>query len=203
MSTLTPTPPPPTGAPGFVLRDEHGVHLRSARLTLRRFTAEDVALLVELDSDPEVVRWVGQTEPTTAHVIEARILPAVLAWYARHPSHGYWAAHETASGAFLGWFHYRPARVTPHDLELGYRLRRSAWGKGFATEGGRALVAHGFDVLHDPCVVAHAFRDNRASTRVMEKIGMVRVREEHEDGAAVDWYGIDEAQWRARLLRGA
>jgi RimJ/RimL family protein N-acetyltransferase len=177
--------------PGFLLTPEHVVHLRTERLVMRRFTRDDVDLLVELDSDPAVTRYVGLTEPTTPAVVEGRILPTFLGWYEKHPAHGYWATHETATGAFIGWFHYRPTKSAPHELELGYRLRRDAWGKGFATEGSRALIAHAFDVLHDPRVVAHAFRANRASTRVMEKVGMTFEREEIEQGQPADWYAID------------
>ena len=117
----------------------------------------------------------------------------MFGWYAKHPAHGFWATHEAATGAFIGWFHYRPAKVAPHDLELGYRLRRDAWGKGYATEGSRGLIAHAFDVLRDPRIVAHAFRANRASTRVMEKVGMVFEREELEDGQPLDWYAHQRA----------
>jgi RimJ/RimL family protein N-acetyltransferase len=177
--------------PGFLLTPAHVVHLRSERLVMRRFTRDDVAIIVELDSDPQVTRFVGLTEPTTAAVVESRILPNTLAWYEKHPAHGYWAAHEIATGAFIGWFHYRPTKSPPDDLELGYRLRRDAWGNGYATEGSRALIAHAFDVLHDPRVVAHAFRANRASTRVMEKVGMTFVREVLEDGQPADWYALD------------
>lgn len=180
-----------TDVPGFLLTPVHVVHMRTERLVMRQFTREDVAVIVELDSDPEVTRYVGMTGPTTPHDVETRIFPNVFGWYAKHPAHGYWATHEAATGAFIGWFHYRPTKVAPHELELGYRLRREAWGKGFATEGARALIAHGFDVLRDPRVVAHAFRANRASTRVMEKVGMTREREELEDGQPLDWYGID------------
>jgi len=177
--------------PGFLLTPEHVVHLRTERLVLRRFTRDDVALIVELDSDPEVTRYVGLTEPTTPLIVEARVFPTVFGWYEKHPAHGFWATHEASTGAFIGWFHYRPAKVAPHELELGYRLRRDAWGKGYATEGSRALLAHAFDTLRDPRVVAHAFRANRASTRVMEKVGMSFEREELEDGQPLDWYGID------------
>lgn len=176
--------------PGFLLTAEHVVHLRTERLVLRRFTRADVGVLVELDSDPEVTRYVGLSEPTTPAVVEARMLPNFFGWYERHAAHGFWAAHESGTRAFIGWFHYRPAKVAPHEPELGYRLRRDAWGKGFATEGSRALVAHAFDVLGDPRVVAHAFRANRASTRVMEKVGMVFEREEIELGQPAVWYAI-------------
>lgn len=175
---------------GALLSPGHVVHLRTPRLVMRRFTADDVDILVELDSDPEVTRYVGLTEPTTPAIVASRVLPNVLGLYEANAAHGFFATHEIESGAFIGWFHYRPMKVPPHEPELGYRLRRSAWGKGYATEASRALIAHAFDVLHDTRVTAHAFRANRASTRVMEKVGMTFEREVLEDGQPADWYAI-------------
>jgi hypothetical protein len=77
--------------PGCLLTPAHVVHLRTERLVMRRFTRDDVAIIVELDSDPDVTRFVGLTEPTTPAVVESRILPNTLASYDRHPAHGYWA----------------------------------------------------------------------------------------------------------------
>jgi RimJ/RimL family protein N-acetyltransferase len=93
---------------------------------------------------------------------------------------------EKAGGAFLGWISFRAALeyrfaaeagYRGEDVELGYRFRRTAWGKGFATEGSRALVHEGFTVLGVACVVSAALVPNRASTRVMEKTGLRRVGE--------------------------
>jgi RimJ/RimL family protein N-acetyltransferase len=72
----------------------------------------------------------------------------------------------------VGWFHLRPDRERPEDLDLGYRLIRRVWGRGYATEGGRALVDHAFAVCGAPRVVAYALAGNRASQRVMEKCGL-------------------------------
>ena len=84
---------------------------------------------------------------------------------------------EKSTGAFLGWFHYRPYEDAPVDQpELGYRLRRSAWGKGYATEGSRALIRKGFTELGVQRVVAFTYGEHRASRRVMEKAGMRLVR---------------------------
>jgi RimJ/RimL family protein N-acetyltransferase len=184
---------------GSLLTPQHIVHLRTERLVLRRFTRDDAELLIELDSDPEVVRWVGQREPTTHFVVATRVMPSFLGWHATHPNQGFWATHVEATGEFIGWFHYRPAKVAPHELELGYRLRRVAWGKGYATEGARALLARAFEDLREPRVVASAYRENRASTRVMEKVGMVRERDEIDRGQVLDWYGIDAQRWANRL----
>ncbi|MEO6713060.1 MAG: GNAT family N-acetyltransferase, partial [Mycobacteriales bacterium] len=121
------------------------VFLETERLVLRRFTAADVPHLVELDSDPEVTHYITGGLATPHEEVENEHLPAFLAYYERFSGYGFWAAIEKASGAFLGWFHFRPAPGAPVDEpELGYRLRRDAWGKGYATEGSRALIDAGF-----------------------------------------------------------
>lgn len=144
---------------------------------MRGFEPEDDARLVELDADPEVRRYLGGVPPTT--------LSEACAWRERlvqmfpTGSHrGFWAAE--AAGSFIGWFHLRPARDTG-EAELGYRLRRDYWGRGLATEGSRALI----DLARaerEPKVIARTLVDNLASRRVMEKVGMVPVREFLYDG---------------------
>src|SRR4051794_2029291 len=120
------------------------IFLETERLVLRRFTADDVDDLVELDSDPDVMRFINGGRPTPRDEIESDVLPAFLGYYARFAGYGFWATIEQATGQFLGWFHFRPAKGSPPDeVELGYRLRRAAWGNGYATEGSRALVEKG------------------------------------------------------------
>jgi RimJ/RimL family protein N-acetyltransferase len=152
------------------------VYLETERLVLRRFTEADMDNLVELDSDPEVMRYVtGKTTPRDE--IEHDILPAFLRYYDRGDRYGFWAAIEKDSGGFLGWFHFRPLPdADPEEPELGYRLRRAAWGKGYATEGAQALIRKGFAELGVRRVVASAAAANIASWRVMEKAGLTRVR---------------------------
>src|SRR5439155_11461280 len=99
--------------------------LETDRLILRRFTMADVDNLVELDGDPEVMRFITGGAPTPRHEIETDILPAFLAYYQRYGGYGFWAAIEKASGQFVGWFHYRPRQDgDADDIELGYRLRK-------------------------------------------------------------------------------
>ncbi len=153
------------------------VHLETERLILRRFTMDDLDNLVELESDPEVMRYLTGGPPTPRETLERDILPAYLAYYERGDAYGYWAAIEKATGAFLGWFQFRPHEGAPADQpELGYRLRRSAWGKGYATEGSRALIRKGFTELGVRRVVAFTYGEHLASRRVMEKSGMRLVR---------------------------
>jgi RimJ/RimL family protein N-acetyltransferase len=153
------------------------VFLETERLLLRRFTVADVDSLFDLDSDPEVMRFVNGGTPTPRAVIEHDILPRFLWYYERFAGYGYWAAIEKASGEFLGWFHFRPAEgASPDEVELGYRLRKAAWGRGYGTEASRALIRKGFTELGVRRVVASTFADNLASRRVMEKAGLTLVR---------------------------
>jgi RimJ/RimL family protein N-acetyltransferase len=146
--------------------------LETARLRLRRFVQADLDRLVELDSDPEVMRYITYGVATSRERYEHEILPRWLAFYEAVPSLGYWAAESKDSGEFIGWFHLRPDRFDAGELELGYRMKRPVWGQGYATEGGRALVTHGFERAGASKISARTLRANLASRRVMEKCGL-------------------------------
>jgi RimJ/RimL family protein N-acetyltransferase len=158
------------------------VFLETERLTLRRFTTDDVDLLVDLDSDPEVMFWITGGRTTPREEIETDYLPAFLAYYEKYAGFGFWAAIERSKGEFLGWFHFRPAPGHPDDEpELGYRLCRSTWGKGYATEGSIALIDRGFRDFGVGRVLAETMAVNTASRRVMEKAGMRLIRTFHRE----------------------
>jgi RimJ/RimL family protein N-acetyltransferase len=151
--------------------------LETERLILRRLTGDDVDGLVELDSDPEVMRYITGGRATPREEIERELLPAFLNHYRRFEGYGFFAAVEKETGRFIGWFHFRPENDDRQDeAELGYRLRRSAWGRGYATEGSRALIRKGFTELGVRRVVAYTMVVNVPSRRVMEKSGLRRVR---------------------------
>jgi RimJ/RimL family protein N-acetyltransferase len=153
------------------------VFLETDRLMLRQFTTADAESLVELDSDAEVMRFVTGGRPTSRDEIVTDFLPAFLSYYERFAGYGFWAVIEKSSADFLGWFHFRPpAGGAAGDVELGYRLRRSAWGRGYATEGSRALIRKGFTELGVQRVVAETMAVHAASRRVMEKAGLTLAR---------------------------
>ncbi len=153
------------------------VLLETERLALRRLTKEDLDNLVALDSDPDVMRYLNGGAPTPRDVIERDILPGFLRSYAPNEGFGVWALIEKAKGDFLGWSSFRPREgAGPEEVALGYRLRKTAWGKGYAPEAARALIRTGFRELGVQRVVATTYQDNHASRRVMEKVGMTLVR---------------------------
>jgi RimJ/RimL family protein N-acetyltransferase len=194
------------------------VCLETERLILRRFTPNDAELLIELDGDPEVMRYLSGGPATPREVIEREVLPRFLRSYGRAEGFGFWAAFEKASGEFAGWFGFNPRDGgEPGEVSLGYRLRRSVWGRGYATEGARALIRKGFAQLGVRRVVATTYQDNLASRRVMEKLGMVHVRsfrlspgdlvapgtfdgagQEPWDGEDVE-YAITKEEWEWRV----
>lgn len=173
-----------------------GMELGSERLRLRRVTAADVDELVALDADPAVMRYISGGAGNSREVYEAELLPRMLMWNDR--PYGFFAAEW--EGRFVGWFHLRPSVADAEMLELGYRLRREAWGRGLATEGARCLLGHAFDALQQPAVDACAHPDNAASIGVMIKCGMRRVGTFVHPRVPIEVvrYLVDRAGWRAQ-----
>jgi ribosomal-protein-alanine N-acetyltransferase len=164
------------------------IHLETERLILREFTEDDAASLYELDSDSDVMRYVGSLSSRLAdpQAYRERIRTGYFPYYEKYQGYGYWAVIEKSSREFIGWFHLRPALdyrfaaaagFRPGDIDLGYRFRKSSWGKGYATEGARSLVHKAFDEQGAACVVAVALAGNSASIRVLEKTGLRFVNE--------------------------
>jgi RimJ/RimL family protein N-acetyltransferase len=118
------------------------------------------------------MRYITYGVPTPRSAYETAYLPRWLALYDAEPGHGYFAAELLDNAEFIGWFHLRRDRIEPRYIELGYRLRRSAWGSGYATEGGCALLRHGFATLQLDCISARTLLGNLASRRVMQKCGL-------------------------------
>ncbi len=158
------------------------VYLETERMVLREFTADDLELIVALDGEPGVKRYIDNDAPVDRDELTER-LEWWLGYDGRTVGYGFWAAFERSTGTFLGWFHLRPDEdAGPLEPELGYRLHRAAWGRGFATEGSLALIDHAFSALDAERVCASTMAVNIGSRRVMEKAGMCFVR-----AFGIDW----------------
>jgi RimJ/RimL family protein N-acetyltransferase len=177
--------------------------VETERLRLRRFTGDDVELLAALDSDPEVMRFLtGQ--PTPPDEVASVVLPAILKVYDEHPGLGTFAAEQKSDGAFIGWFGLQPT-AAPATVDVGYRLNRTAWGKGYATEGTKALIDKAFGELGMERVVADTMAVNHRSRAVMRRSGLrfVRIFHEHFDDPLPGTefgeveYAVDRRTWEA------
>ncbi|HTS98562.1 MAG TPA: GNAT family N-acetyltransferase [Streptosporangiaceae bacterium] len=185
--------------------------LETRRLTLREFTEDDVDNLFDLNSDPEVMRYINGGRPTPREQLRDEIIPFYLAVYQTLDRLGAWAAESAPTGEFLGWFHFRPGPGTDiTNIDLGYRLRKSAWNRGYATEGSRSLIDMGFTDLGVERVFGHTMTVNAASRRVLEKCGLTLVRTTPWEGLAFEGsehgeveYALTKPEWEARAAGDA
>lgn len=138
--------------------------LATSRLRLRSRTLDDVEPIVTMDSDPEVRWYMGGPVDPESHraVIRKNIVDGAIY---------HWAIEWLQQPGFLGMCHLVPLDGTEY-LHVGWRLVRSNWGQGIATEAASAIVDYGLHTLRLKQVVAVIRPENRASIRVAERIGL-------------------------------
>lgn len=151
------------------------IYLETERMLLRDFEAGDEKLILDLDSDPEVMRFISGGVPSTSEQA-LKTIEIILGHQERYGHRlGVFRAHLKETGEFMGWFHLRPAKndlMNEKSLELGYRLKKKFWGKGFATEGSKALLEKALKEFTADEVWARTLKGNLASANVMKKVGM-------------------------------
>lgn len=154
--------------------------LTTPRLGLRPHAEGDAPFMVELNSDPEVVRYTGDT--ALPGIPEALgVIASLQGQYAQRRL-GRLVVEDRATGEKLGWCGLKWLEED-HAVDLGYRFHRRHWGKGYATEAGRACLAHAFGDLRLDRVIARAAQANTASVHVLEKLGFVVIGTGDECGA--------------------
>jgi RimJ/RimL family protein N-acetyltransferase len=153
------------------------VFLESERLVLREFEPGDADAMFSLNNDAEVMRFINGGVPAIRAQIEDELIPGYLAAYQRFGGLGRLAVIEKATDRFVGVFKFQPDDDgPPGEVELGYRMHRFAWGKGYATEGSLSLIRKGFTELGLRRIWAQTMTVNRGSQRVMQKAGLRFVR---------------------------
>jgi RimJ/RimL family protein N-acetyltransferase len=151
--------------------------LQTERITLIPLADEHLEWEIELDSDPEVMRFLSGRAGTREEVEAGH--PRRIAAAQKMDGLGFWVG--VVGDDFVGWWTLRPAHGPdqpddPGVADLGFRLLRRRWGKGFASEGARELVRHGFDDLGLDRIIAQTMTVNARSRAVMERIGLTYVR---------------------------
>jgi ribosomal-protein-alanine N-acetyltransferase len=143
--------------------------LQTDRLLLRTWTLDDIAAAFPIYSHPEVVRFIGGKIDQTPDDTRERVLRRL----ADQEQFGLslWAVIEKATGQLIGACGLKHLEGGP-QIEVGYHLARHAWGQGYATEGARACLRHGFDCLRLERIVGIVDPGNLASRHVLEKIGL-------------------------------
>ena len=176
--------------------------LETQRLLLRPWHAGDLEGLARLASDPLVMRHIGDGTPWSRELTEKRSRWQLDHW--REHSFGWRAAIGKASGRWLGFvgINYTRAEaieLDPADVEIGWWLEPSEWGKGLATEGALALRDEAFESIGIDRLFGRCQPSNRASARVMVKIGMQFERNANgRHGEIVSIHSLDRPRWQQR-----
>jgi RimJ/RimL family protein N-acetyltransferase len=163
--------------------------IETARLVLRPTGLADIDEFVVLHADREVTRFVRSLDRLQA---EERLELAEREWAER--GHGMFAVRDRATNRFLGrvGLKYWPQF---DETEVGWVLRRDAWGHGYATEAGRACIDSGFGQLAVPYLTAMIHPDNPASIRVAKRLGLAPLRTDVLLGDEVVVYALSRRDW--------
>jgi RimJ/RimL family protein N-acetyltransferase len=159
-------------------------------MVLTLATTADVDRLVDLDADPDVMRFINGGRPTPRADVEQRLRDAAGFLF---------VATDRSNDEFLGWFSIRPSGAG--ERELGYRLRQSAWGRGLATEGAVAMIRLAFADPSVDRVWAQTMTVNTASRRVMTHCGLRFVRSFVEEWPAGPIEGSELGDVEYELFR--
>ncbi|QNL21471.1 GNAT family N-acetyltransferase [Hyphobacterium sp. CCMP332] len=166
--------------------------IETERLLLRDIKPGDKEDMFRLHSHPEVQKYTGEAPMDSIEAMEE----AIKTRSADYKKFGYgrWATFIKEGMHFIGWsgLAYLPEF---DEIDLGYRFLPEYWGKGYATEASQAILQYGFNTLQLKRIIAIAMKENKASIRVMEKVGMKFEKyAPYEPGSEdVAWYASDKA----------
>jgi RimJ/RimL family protein N-acetyltransferase len=154
------------------------ISIGTARLLLRRWREDDVAPMSAINADPEVMRWIGDGSVSDEQQTKARI----EAWERQWERHGFglFALQLRATGELIGFTGLAVPEFLPEVMpavEIGWRLGRTSWGQGLATEAARAALRFGLIDRGLEQIISIAQVGNDASERIMNKLGMRLERE--------------------------
>lgn len=143
--------------------------LESERLYLRNFTTGDIETMSRIYSDEEVMRYIGLGGPADLNQTK-QMIDAFMKSYEEN-GFGLMAIIEKQTEKLIGHCGFNCLKVS-NEIEIAYLLSKDCWGKGYATEIGKATLQYGFDVLKLDKIVALAYPQNKASVNVITKLGL-------------------------------
>jgi RimJ/RimL family protein N-acetyltransferase len=170
------------------------VTLETEGLLLRPFREQDLDAYARICADAEVMRFLG--DGRTLSRAEAWRQMAFFLGHWRLRGYGLWAAVLKETGALVGRIGLHNPEGWP-GLEVGWVLDRAVWGRGLATEGGRAALDYAFTALKADHVISVIQPGNARSIRVAERLGERFERRDAPNGIEVSVYGIRRPQWLA------
>ncbi len=175
------------------------IYVETHRLILREIEEYDVEGMFELDSDPEVHRYLGK-KPIQSLKEAEKIINYVRNQY-KNDGLGRWAVVDKNTDEFMGWAGLKFEREVRTDMDyydLGYRLKKKFWGQGIATEASAESLRYGFETLGLTEIFAGAEIENIGSNKVLQKVGMTRLETFEFDNEPHHWYRITRDEWKEK-----
>ena len=167
--------------------------LKTKRLTLRAFRAQDARLLHLLMCEENVLRYFPRTEPPPLERVERLVASYLKHWEER--GYGLWAVELTANGELMGRCGVQDITETG-EVEVDVLFGRRFWGKGYATEAGRESLAYGFKVTKADALVGIVHPEHEASKRVIEKLGFRMIERKEYFGMDCLRYELRRSEWK-------
>lgn len=168
------------------------VLFETERLYLREILPTDDERMFEMDSDPEVSKFLG-TKPIRSIAESRKAIQSILEQYKRNGI-GRWAIVEKESGEFIGWTGFQQEKESidgnSNLYDLRFRLLRKYWGKGYVTEATRAAITYAFKELKLPEICSMTTLTNQKSQRVLEKLGFEFVKQFAYQGNEIRYYQL-------------
>ncbi len=152
--------------------------IETARLRLTVFSEKDAEGFFNMNNNPEVLRYTGDLPFENIEAAKAFILS-----YDHYQKYGYgrWTIRRKSDNVYLGFCGLK-YHSDMQEVDLGYRLDRKYWGKGYATEAARVCLDYGFKILKIDRIIGRSEIKNKASIHILEKIGMQFLKEFDFDG---------------------
>lgn len=162
----------------------------SERQYLKEFTASDVDKLFKLNGDSDVMKYIR--EPITNIKVIENTINHIIKYYSEHPGLGVWAGYLKSNNEFIGFFELAHMDNTD-EIEVGYRLHKKYWGKGYATEMTNILLDYGFNQMGLQEIVGITLPGNTASENVLKKAGLVYEKDAFFYEVDVKYFRITKA----------
>lgn len=168
------------------------------RLILRKLTLDDVDNIFLLDSNPDVMKYVGV--PTATSKEESKkLVENILNQYEKNGT-GRLAVIEKETNKFIGWSGIKlltdEVNGFKNVYELGYRFLPEFWGKGYATESARASLDLGFNQLNADKIYAYADVEHQSSNNILTKLGFENKGTFVDNGDNCYWYELEKSKWK-------
>lgn len=177
------------------------MQLETQRLILRNFEAYDADRMFLLDSNPEVMKYIG-TPPLNDKKDSEKVIQMIQQQYIDNGV-GRLAVIEKESGLLIGWSGLKlltdPINGYQNIYDLGYRFLPEFWRKGYALESAKASLDFGFNDLKTDVIYAHAHSENNGSNHILKKLGFEKTGEFVEPDGICFWYELKKENYFSGL----